>query len=274
MSILQLSDVDLYYEQTGGGPDIVWLAGGDMTGSTWREYQIPSFTDFRSTTYDARAVGQTRTNGPPPWPISTHAQDCVALIEARCTPPAFLVGLSMGSLICQEVALTRPDLVRAAIVMGTCARKSGFMHEWEAAEIAFRRAGGSLPRDFAIIHYAMQMYPAEVLGDDALWARVRPVVADGYGERDGRALAEQWQACLDYDSLSRLPSCQVPLHVVAFSHDVQTPPARGKVIAEAAPKGRFHLLEGLGHCSAFGHKPEVVNACIREIIDGYLGRCG
>jgi pimeloyl-ACP methyl ester carboxylesterase len=266
MDILELPDASLAYEQTGEGLDIVWLAAGDMPGSSWREFQVQAFDEFRNTTYDARGVGRTKSIAPPPWPISAHAADCAALIEARCRPPVFLVGLSMGSLIAQETALTRPDLLRAAVIMGTCARKSGFMFEWEAAEIAFRRAGGALPRDFAVIHYALQMYPAEVLGDDTLWQRIRPIIARDYGERDGYDLAEQWQACLDYDSHDRLPSCQVPLHVIAFSQDVQTPPARGKVVAELAPKGHFHLLEGLGHCSAFGHRPEAVNACIREII--------
>jgi pimeloyl-ACP methyl ester carboxylesterase len=274
MEVLELSDLSLAYIQTGRGPDIVWLAAGDMPGSSWQEFQVPAFGAFRSTTYDARGVGQTRSIERPPWPISTHAADCIALIEARCAPPVFLVGLSMGSLIAQEISLTRPELVRAAIIMGTCARKTGFMIEWEAAEIAFRRAGGTLPPDFAIIHYALQMFPAEVLGDDALWNKLRPIVARDYGERDGRDLAEQWQACLDYNSLDRLPSCKVPLHVVAFSQDVQTPPARGKVIADIAPKGHFHLLEGLGHASAFGHRPDVVNSCISSIIANYVAAEG
>jgi pimeloyl-ACP methyl ester carboxylesterase len=270
MAHLDLPQAQLWYEQTGAGADIVWLAAGDMPGESWRAYQVPAFQDFRSTTWDARGVGRTASDAPPPWPIETHAADCVQLIEQRCDAPVFLVGLSMGSLIAQEVSLTRPDLVRAAIIMGTCARKTGFIKEWEDAEIAFRRAGGTLSREFAIAHYAILMYPAEVLGDDALWAKVRPVVARDYGSRDGAALAEQWQACVDYDSLLRLPVCKVPLHVVAFSHDVQTPPARGKVIADAAPNGHFHLLEGLGHGSAFGHRPDVVNARIRATIEEYL----
>jgi len=41
-------------------------------------------------------------------------------------------------------------------------------------------------------------------------------------------------------------------------------------VAELAPHGRFHLLEGLGHGSAFGHRPDVVNACLREIIEAEL----
>jgi pimeloyl-ACP methyl ester carboxylesterase len=82
-------------------------------------------------------------------------------------------------------------------------------------------------------------------------------------------LAAQWQACLDYDSTERLPKCQVPLHVIGFSEDVQTPPQRASQVAELAADGTFHLLEGLGHGSAFGHRPEVVNEKLRSILTAY-----
>ncbi len=269
MPCLNLEHTQLYYEQTGAGPEIVWLAGGDMPGSSWHEFQLPAFRDFRNTTWDARGVGQTRTDSPAPWPIATHAEDCIALIENCCNPPVFLIGLSMGSCISQEVALIRPDLVQAALLTGACASKTGFIDEWESAEIALRRAGTELPTDFAVVHYALLMYPAEVLGDDELWARLRPIVARDYGHRDPEALAAQWQACLDYDSLERLPDCEVPLHVIAYGQDLQTPPQRGQLLADAARHGHYHLLEGLGHCSAFGHKPEVVNQCLLNILNQY-----
>ena len=272
MAFLNLGDGDLFFEQTGEGPDIVWLAGGDMPGSSWHEFQLPAFQNFRNTTWDARGVGKTRTVDAGPWPISRHAQDCIELIEHHCSPPVYLVGLSMGSCIAQEIAISRPELVKAAILTGACARKSGFIEEWESAEIALRRSGLELPSDFAVAHYALLMYPAEVLGDDEMWAKLRPIVAQDYGHRNPQELADQWQACLDYDSLDRLPDCQVPLHVVAFSEDVQTPPQRGKLLADTAPNGHFHLLEGLGHCSAFGHKPDEVNQCLLDILDLYENR--
>jgi pimeloyl-ACP methyl ester carboxylesterase len=182
----------------------------------------------------------------------------------------FQIGLSMGSHIATELASTRPDLVRAALVMGTCVKKTGFIREWEEAEIALHGHGDGLPGDFATAHYAMLYYPAEVLGDDAQWERIRPLVAQDFAARDGRMLAAQWQACLDYDSSSLLPGCRVPVHAIGFSHDVQTPPARVREVAELAPHGRFHLLEGLGHGSAFGHRPDVVNGCLRAIIEAEL----
>jgi pimeloyl-ACP methyl ester carboxylesterase len=270
MSVLQTADAAVYYEESGSGPDVVWLAAGDQRGSIWRRYQVPSFdASYRNITYDARGVGETTSEQPPPWPIADHAADVIALIEARCTAPVALVGLSMGSLIAQEVAFTRPDLVRVATVMGTCVRKTGFIREWEQAEIDFRRAGGTLSPEFALAHYAFLLYPANALGDDALWDKLRALVADDFSERDGEMLAAQWQACLDYDSTDRLPQCQVPLHVIGFSEDVQTPPQRASQVAELAANGTFHLLEGLGHGSAFGHRPDVVNEQIAAILAQY-----
>lgn len=271
MPELILPDVTLAYDQSGDGPDIVWLAAGDNPGSKWRHYQTPAFeSDHRNTTYDARGAGATLSSTPPPWTIADHAGDLVGLISRCCTPPVILVGLSMGSLIAVQIAHDRPELVRCAIVMGTCVRKEGFIREWEEAEIALRRDGGTLPPAFATTHYAMQYYPAEVLGDDALWERVKPFIAADFAERDGAMLAAQWQACLDFDSSDLLPECRVPIHAVAFSQDVQTPPQRVREVAELAADGHFHLLEGLGHGSAFGHRPETVNACIRAIIEGEL----
>lgn len=260
----------VHYIQEGAGPDIVWIPGGDQRGEDWAEQFAAFKDDFRNTSYDPRGAGETVSRTPPPWAIADYAQDCADLVRAVCSPPVVLVGLSMGSLIAQEVALCHPEILRAAIAMGTSGRKTGFLREWQEAEIALRRRGESLPRDFAIIHYALLMYPAEVLGDDELWARVRPVVEGAYKERDGAMMAAQWQACLEYDSLDRLPDCRVPLHVVAFSEDLQDPPARGRLVADAAPMGRFHLIEGLGHVSLIGHRPEAVNACIRGILEQYL----
>jgi len=267
---LTLDDVTLHYDQSGQGPDVVWLAAGDHPGGNWRRWQVPAFEPgWRNTTYDARGVGATGSRTPSPWPIEVHAADLVGLIEAACQAPVALVGLSMGSLIAVQLAHDRPDLVRCAAVMGTCVRKTGFIREWEEAEIAFRRDGGSLPPAFATAHYAMQYFPADALGDDETWERIKPVVTAGFAQRDGAMLAAQWQACLDFDSGPLLPQIAAPIHAVAFSEDVQTPPARVREVAELAGDGHFHLLQGLGHGSAFGHRPDVVNACLRSIVDRY-----
>jgi hypothetical protein len=62
-SELALGTVTLAYRQSGSGPDVVWLAAGDNPGDNWRLFQTPAFDDaYRSTTYDARGIGATRSS--------------------------------------------------------------------------------------------------------------------------------------------------------------------------------------------------------------------
>jgi 3-oxoadipate enol-lactonase len=269
MPSLELPDASLFYLQRGTGPDVLWIPGGDSIADDW-EYQYRAFEkDFRNTSFDPRGAGRTVSRREPPWHIEDYAADSAALIRAVCRPPVFVVGLSMGSKIVLQLALDYPELVRAGIAMGVSGRPAGFFKEWLNAEVDFRRQGGRLTRDFAICHYAAFMYPSEVLGDDSLWAKVRPFVERSYGDREGQFLAAQWQACIDYDITGRLPQCSVPVHVIGFSEDMQTPQQHGRRVAELIPKGHFHLLEGLGHVSMAGHRPDEVNACIRQILGGY-----
>lgn len=270
MPELRTDEATIWYEQSGAGPDLIWVAGGDQPGSDWRMYQVPHFdAEWRNTTYDPRGAGRTTAKPQEEWLIAEHAADCATLIRAACAPPVVAIGLSMGSLIVQELCITYPQLVRCGIAMGTAAESPGYLGEWMRAEVEFRRNGGTLPEDFAVTHYGAFMYPSEVLGDPELWARVRPMVEAAYGRRVGADLAAQWEGCLTFSSVDRLPLCQVPIHVIAFSQDMQTPARLGRRVAEFAPLGEFHLLEGLGHCSAFGHRPEEVNACIAGILEGF-----
>ena len=95
-------------------------------------------------------------------------------------------------------------------------------------------------------------------------------MASAYEYRDSEMLIAQWELCFTFDGFDRLPDCDVPLHVIAFSQDMQTPPESGRAVAEAAGNGHYHLLDGLGHVSLLGHRPEVVSQKIREIISDYV----
>jgi 3-oxoadipate enol-lactonase len=269
MAHLELSDATLSYVQRGRGPDIVWVPGGDNVAADWQD-QIAHFeSEYRSTAFDPRGAGKTISHRSPPWSIADHASDTAALIRAVCDPPVIVVGLSMGSLIALQVALDHPELLSCAIPMGTLAKPRGFLKDWMIAEVEFRKAGGRLSREFAIHHYGAFMYPSEVIGDEDLWGRVRPFVERSYGDRQGNLLVAQWQACIDFDVTDRLPGCEVPLHVVAFSQDIQAPPSHGKLVARLAPKGHFHLLDGLGHLSLAMHSPDAVNSCLETIMAQY-----
>jgi pimeloyl-ACP methyl ester carboxylesterase len=261
-------DVITHYQQVGEGPDIVWVCGGGgVPERTWSRYQLPSFPDFRSTVYHNRGVGRTECTQELPWTMADFARDAASLIEQVCNPPVIVVGKSMGALTATQLALDRPDLVRLAIPMGTLGKSTGWVHDYMRAEIDYRKQGGSLTGLMGVCHYAAMLHPADELGDEQTWEVLKASYANFEGDNE-RSLIGQWDACDTFDVLDRLAGCSVPLHVVGFAEDVQAPPQYGERVAELAPTGVFHLLEGHGHCSLWSPKrANEANAVIREIID-------
>jgi len=262
----------IFYEQFGSGPDIVWVAGGGGLGSDWHAFQIPYFEGaFRNTTFDNRGIGRTTCSVPAPWPVEDFSNDLAALIEAVCEPPLAVVGISMGAAIVQQLAIDRPELFSCGIVMGTGANSRGWGWDYQEAEIDFRRAGGRLDGMMGVTHYAATLYPARALGDRELWPKLREMLLEWIDSGENEAsLVPQWEMSLTYDQADQLSQCQVPLHVIAFNEDVQAPPQDGKEVADLVPGAEYHLFEGMGHCSIYGHTHDVLNPFIERLIGATL----
>ncbi len=254
----------------GDGPDLVFIPGGDSTAESYAHQFAHLAGRFRCIAYDPRGAGGT-TAPPAPWTMQDFAADCAAVIDAVCDGPAVVSGLSMGGLITQQTAIDFPDKVRLAIPMGTAAYIDGFTRDWMQAEIDLRKAGVTLPDDFLAPHYAVYAFPAKALHDPVLWAQVKASYTERFAGRDPKDLIDQWQACLDFDCRDALRTCEVPMHVISFSEDVQTAPSMCKVVSDLAPNGVFHELAGLGHVSMVRHRPDVVAAKLTEIIESVLG---
>jgi pimeloyl-ACP methyl ester carboxylesterase len=268
MPTIATGDVVTHYEQTGDGPDIVWICGGGgVPERTWNVYQLPAFPDFRNTVFHNRGIGQTSCSQALPWTLADFARDTAGLIEEVCDGPVIVVGKSMGAMIATQLVLDRPDLVRLAIPMGTIGKSTGWVHDYMRAEIDYRKAGGSFTGLMGICHYAAMLHPADELGDEATWEVLKQSYSTFEGDNE-RSLIGQWDACDTFDVYDRLPDCSVPLHVVGFAEDVQAPPQYGQRVADLAPTGQFHLLEGHGHCSLWSPmRAAEANALIRAIIE-------
>jgi pimeloyl-ACP methyl ester carboxylesterase len=272
MAWYQGSQSRIFYEQIGDGPDIVWVGGGGTVGRDWQRFQTPHFAaSFCNTTYDNRGIGQTACDAPMPWTIEDFARDAIELAGAVCRTPATFIGSSLGSAIVQQIAIERPDLVRSAIVMGTGAWSTGWGWDYQAAEIAFRRGGGSLPGMMGVAHYAAMLYPARALGDRVLWPKLKALLLE-WMETDANetSLVPQWDASLRYDQRAALAGVTVPVHVVAFAEDVEAPPQDGEEVARLIPGAEFHLLDGMGHGSWYGHAHDRLNPFLEALVRRHL----
>jgi 3-oxoadipate enol-lactonase len=269
---LELDGISIRYDQFGSGPDLVWVAGGGGRGASWHRWHVPFFeADYRNTTYDNRGLGETICNEPLPWTIADMARDAARLIDAVCEPPVAVFGQSMGAMIALQLCLDRPDLLRCVIVSGAAASGDrGWLGDYMRAEVELRRAGGRLEDTFAVMHYAAQLYPARMLGDDEAWERIKGwLIERNFAADNEQSLIPQWQACIDFDVVDRLAEITTPLHVFAYDQDVQAPPQLGEEIARLVPGAELHLFEGMGHGSLRGHTHDVLNPIVKDIVERY-----
>jgi pimeloyl-ACP methyl ester carboxylesterase len=269
MSLLDLPDGRrIGYEQYGQGKDLVWVSGGGGSRKEWLKDQVPAFPEYRNTVFDCRGLGETVCDLPLPWTMADFARDAAELIQGVCNPPVIVVGLSMGSLICQQLAIDYPDLLRLAVAMGTAPCADGWLLDYMRAEIDFRKQGHTLTGMMGLCHYLAALYPSSALGDPIMYGKLRDEWKKWIDSGDNeKSLIAQWDACCTFDHIEGLPKSPVPIHVLGFGEDVQAPASYGQRVAALAKHGTYHHLDGLGHCSLFGHAPERVNAVIRECIN-------
>jgi pimeloyl-ACP methyl ester carboxylesterase len=113
MTLMNAQRCGLYHEETGDGTPILLIHPSGATTSTWGPLVDDLAQAGHVIAYDRR--GYPRSGGDPVQSIAAHTQDAAALLETLGTSPAVVVGTSIGATIAIDLALRRPDLVRAVI---------------------------------------------------------------------------------------------------------------------------------------------------------------
>jgi pimeloyl-ACP methyl ester carboxylesterase len=108
----------LFYKEAGSGPPILLIHGTSIDADTWG----PSFdalaADHRVVAYDRRGHSRTREAGAAAtgdWDL--HARDAIAFLEQLELAPATVVGWSGGGVVALKLALARPDLLSALVLV-------------------------------------------------------------------------------------------------------------------------------------------------------------
>ena len=111
---LELDGLRLAYWEEGSGQPVVFVHGVGTSGELWARDIAPLARDCRLILYDRRGYGVS-SDSPRNW--QAHREDAIALIGGLGAAPAVLVGYSGGSIIALDVALKRPDLVKAVVLL-------------------------------------------------------------------------------------------------------------------------------------------------------------
>jgi pimeloyl-ACP methyl ester carboxylesterase len=189
------------------------------------------------------------------------ADDAAALLDALGIETAHVLGISMGGMIAQELALARPELVRT-LTLG-CTYCGGPGSSLAAPEVIQRLSESMSSGDRARAirtSWEINVSPA-MAADEQAYARFTSIV-------DQRAVAlpvimAQMQAVASHDTSARLPGISSPTLVVHGTEDQLLPTDNGRLIASLIPRARLEIMQGVGHLF-FWERPQRSAELIRS----------
>ena len=114
MGFIKARGNNFYYEEQGEGLPILLIPPSGSTASTWGTLVGDLAGVGRVIAYDRR--GYSRSGGEVVRSAAEHTRDAAAVLDALEARPAVVVGTSAGATIALDLAVRRPDLVRAVVV--------------------------------------------------------------------------------------------------------------------------------------------------------------
>lgn len=196
---------------------------------------LPLLPAIRAIRFDKRGHGLSDDGGEAG--IADLAADAAALIEAVAGGPVVFVGLSIGGMIGQSLAASRPDLVRALVLSNTAARM-GDAESWRA-RIAAVRAGGTA----AIADATMERWFSPAFRATAATAPWRNMLARTGSE--GYVVACTAIAAADLTAATA--ALHLPVLAIAGELDGASSPDLVEATARLIPGAEFHVVPGAGH---------------------------
>ncbi len=234
----------MYYEEHGSGFPLLLINGLGSDHLEWL-HQLPAFAPlFRVIVFDNRGTGKTEV---PPGAYTTAqmADDAAALLAALEIARAHVLGVSLGGMIAQEVALRHPDRVEALVLGCTGPGGQLSVRPTPEAMAAFAPAEGVDPEaklrrmiPFLYTDACIRSRPEEVEG----FIRRRlehPTPPDGY--------LAQLSAAVTHDAASRLEVIRAKTLVVTGDADRLVHWENSLRIAGRIPGAKLVVLPGAPH---------------------------
>lgn len=238
MKIAELSGAALHYREDGD-PDGAPVVFANSLGTDLRLWDpiLPLLPKgLRIIRYDKRGHGLSACP-PAPYAMGALVSDAEALLDHLEVRDCVFVGLSIGGMIAQGLAVKRMDQMRAMVISNTAA-KIGTAEMWKDRIAAVSSGGIEALADTIMERWFSKSFRATP--ELALWRNMLT-----------RQPAEGYMGCsaaiAGTDFYSTTASLTLPTLAIAGSEDGSTPPDLVRETAELIKGSRFELIRGAGH---------------------------
>jgi 3-oxoadipate enol-lactonase len=261
MLMADLGDLRLHYRVDGpeDGAPVVFANSLGTDLRLWDKVVPLLPAGVRIVRYDMRGHGLS--DAPPaPYSMGALVHDLERLIDHLRLREVLLVGLSIGGMVAQGLAVKRADQVRAMVLSNTAA-KIGTAEMWQDRVATVNEKGVAALAEAVLQRWFPARLPRE---------RRMPRLAPHAGAHAGRRLCRLRRGHRRNRFLHPHGSgLRLPTLGIAGSEDGSTPPDLVRETVELIPGSRFALIRGSGHLPCVD-QPEAYAA----ILNGFITDIG
>jgi 3-oxoadipate enol-lactonase len=256
MPYAKVNGVRLYYEVEGEGPTVLLLHPVGLDLTCWESQVEVLMPSFRVLRVDLRGHGRSDVP-PPPYSLRGFTADVHSLLQQLSLAPAHVIGLSLGGMVAQVLALELPNDVRSLVLTDTTstlapeARRT-MIERGEAA----KRAGMASVIESTLSRW----FTPGFMGSEVVARSRERLLAD-----DVQGWAATWHAISELDTEPRLKEIRVPTLVIIGEVDLSVPVSRARAMADQIPGAALHVLAGAPHMAPL-ERPDLFNPPILEFL--------
>jgi pimeloyl-ACP methyl ester carboxylesterase len=236
---------ELFWQRSGRGEPLLLIQGMSGTHLSWGEPFLSRLeADFDCVVFDNRGIGNSY-EVTEPFTIADLATDALAVMDAVGLDTAHVLGISMGGMTAQQLALTAPQRLRTLTLGCTYPGGPGssLIDPVDAGPLLEAMASADLDRVFRAA-YEVNLSPGfradeSTYADFAAMARALPARQ--------QTVQLQIQAIGGHDTQARLAEIAAPTLVIHGTADKMIPVANSRLIASLIPGAQLEILEDVGH---------------------------
>ena len=238
---------ELHYVQRGSGEPLLLIQGMSGTHLSWGEPFLAELErDFAVTAYDHRGIGRSgRLEEGARFSIADLADDAVRLLDRLGLDSAHVLGISMGGMVAQQLALRHPDRLRTLTLGCTYAGGEGSALTDPAVFGRLSESWSSGDRD-RILRAGWEInVSSRFAADEEAFAAFRAAALELPVSM--KVIMAQLHAISAHDTSAHLGGIRAPTLVLHGDEDQMLGVANGRMIASKVPGAKLEVLEGVGH---------------------------
>ena len=260
MQIADFGDVQLHY-RIDGPSDGAPVVFANSLGTDFRLWDpiLPLLPEgLRILRFDKRGHGLSSCPAAP-YSMGALVSDVERLMDMLEFKDSLFVGLSIGGMIAQGLAVKRLDLIRAMVLSNTGA-KIGTKAMWDDRIAAVEQGGIEALADPVMERWFSKSF--RQTPELQLWRNMLVRQPDaGYAGCSA--------AISGTDFYTPTSSLRLPVLGIAGSEDGSTPPDLVRETVDLVPGSKFHLIRGAGHLPCVENPEEYA-----RVLTGFLRETG